>query len=168
MSFLNTETKATASWTADELLALGRSYQNAAVLGAAADLDLFSALASGPQPAQALAQARACDLRGITLLLDALAALRLLVKAGDQYSLVPGTAELLTAESPQSILAMTQHHAHCLRNWAQLGRVVQSGRPADPLPSVRGETGDQAAFIGGMHNISAPLCRLRHSSHPTR
>ena len=64
--------------SADEILALGRTYQGAAVLAAAAELDLFSALAPAPLPAGELARALQCDLRALTILLDALVALRLL------------------------------------------------------------------------------------------
>jgi hypothetical protein len=52
---------------------------------------------------------------------------------------------------------MLQHQANCLRNWAQLASVVKSGCPAHKIPSVLGEDGDQAAFIGAMHNISLPV-----------
>jgi precorrin-6B methylase 2 len=51
---------------------------------------------------------------------------------------------------------MAQHQAHCLRNWAQLAQVVNTGRPAKRMPGIRGEEGAQAAFIGAMHNVSAP------------
>ena len=40
-------------WSADSLLELARGYQGAAVFAAAADLDLFSALAAGPLEASA-------------------------------------------------------------------------------------------------------------------
>ncbi len=178
---------APARWTAEDLLALGRTYQGAAVLGAAAELDLFSPLARAPLSAAQLARTLGCDERGVVILLDALAALRLLEKSGQRYALAPGLDALLTAEGPdspqstvhppsvaellrrtgspqsmvhspqQSVLAMAQHQARCLRNWAQLARVVQTGRPAQPLPSARGEAGEQQAFIGGMHDISAPV-----------
>jgi hypothetical protein len=143
-------------WTAEDILALGRSYQGAAVLAAAADLDLFGALASAPLTAAALARSLECDLRGLIILLDALVALRLLDKSGSNYALPAGLKAYLTSDGAQSILAMAQHQGHCLRNWAQLGRVVKTGRPADRIPGVRGEAGDQEAFIGAMHNISAP------------
>ena len=143
-------------WTAEDILALGRSYQGAAVLAAAADLDLFGALASAPLTAAALARSLECDLRGLIILLDALVALRLLDKSGSNYALPAGLKAFLTSDGAQSILAMAQHQGHCLRNWAQLGRVVKTGRPADRIPGVRGEAGDQEAFIGAMHNISAP------------
>ena len=76
------KTESHQPWTAEEILALGRSYQGAAVLAAAADLDLFSALSPAPLGAAELARALQCDLRGLTILLDAVVALRLLEKSG--------------------------------------------------------------------------------------
>jgi predicted O-methyltransferase YrrM len=144
------------TWTAEEILALGRSYQGAAVLAAAADLDLFSALNPAPLAAAELARILQCDLRALTILLDALVALRLLEKSGSHYVLPDGLKAFLTPDGVQSILAMAQHQGHCLRNWAQLGRVVKTGRPAECMPGVRGKEGDQEAFIGAMHNLAAP------------
>jgi len=51
---------------------------------------------------------------------------------------------------------MAQHQANCLLLWAQLASVVKTGLPARRVPSVRGQAGDQAAFIGALHSISAP------------
>lgn len=44
------------NWTREDLLALGRSYQGAAVLAAAADFDLFDALQDGSGATMDLAQ----------------------------------------------------------------------------------------------------------------
>ena len=143
-------------WSAEDILALGRSYQGAAVLAAAADLDLFSALSPAPLSAAQLAGKLECDSRALMILLDALVALRLLNKAGNCYSVPPGLDALLTPDGARSVLAVAQHQGHCLRNWAQLGRVVKTGRPAERMPGIRGEEGAQEAFIGAMHNISAP------------
>jgi SAM-dependent methyltransferase len=144
-------------WTADELLELGRSYQGAAVMAAAADLDLLPLLARGPLAAGEVARRLESDRRGIVMLLDALTALRLLEKEGEVYGLAPGLAGFFQEEGPQSILAMTQHQANCLRNWAQLARVIRTGQKADRTPSVRGAERDLAAFIGAMDNVSAPV-----------
>ncbi len=143
-------------WAAEEILALGRSYQGAAVLAAAAELDLFNPLCSAPLPAADLARRLQCDQRAVTILLDALVALRLLEKSGGNYALPSGLDAFLTPGGTQSVLAMAQHQAHCLRNWAQLGQVVKTGRPAPCMPGVRGRDGAQEAFIGAMHNVSAP------------
>jgi SAM-dependent methyltransferase len=149
--------KSVKSPTAEALLELSRSYQPAAVYAAAADLELFDALAVRPLSAKSLAQKLGCDLRGLTILLDALVALQLLSKDGGSYSLPSGLVPFLTADGSHSILAMAQHQANCLRNWAQLAQVVKTGRPAGKIPSVRGKEGDQEAFIGAMHNISDPV-----------
>jgi SAM-dependent methyltransferase len=145
------------NWNTDGLLELARGYQGTAVLAAAADLDLFSALASESLTGPVLARRLSCDLRGLTILLDALTALQLLVKEEDRYSLSRGADACLTASGPHSILAMAQHQANCLRQWVQLARVVKTGQPAERSPSVRGEKSDQEAFIGAMHNVSAPV-----------
>jgi len=148
--------KDNVKWTAEDILELSRTFQAAAVLGAAADLDLFSALAGAPSKAAALARRFRCQVRGLTILLDALVALQLLEKAGERYALSAGLEALLNPDGSRSVLAMAQHQANCLRRWAQLARVVKTGRPAECRPSVRGEAGDQESFIGAMHNISAP------------
>jgi hypothetical protein len=126
-------------WTAEDILALGRSYQGAAVLAAAADLDLFSALAAAPRSAPELSHTLRCDSRALTILLDALTALRLLEKANATYALPPDLAPFLPPDGAQSVLAMAQHQANCLRRWADLARVVKTGQPAGRIPSVRGE-----------------------------
>ncbi len=145
------------TWTGAEILELARSYQGAAVLAAAADFALFDAVAAGRRTAAELARQLGCNRRGLGVLLDALAALRLLEKSGDKYALSPGADPLLKSDRPGSVLAMAQHQANCLRRWAELAKVVQSGRPAKVAPSVRGAAGDRASFIGAMHTVSAPL-----------
>ena len=162
-------TNMTKTWTADELLDLGRSYHAAAVLAAAADLEVFDALAGPARTVPELARKLRCDRRGLTILLDALAAVGLLRKKGSRFALPPGTEKFLTAAGSHSILAMAQHQANCLRRWAQLARAVQTGRPAVSEPSVRGAAGDAAAFIGAMHNISAPQAdRVIRAVRPLR
>ncbi len=143
-------------WTAQSLLDLVRGYQAAAVLVAAAEIDLFAALASDSRTACALAQDLKCDLRALTILLDALAAQGLLQKSADAYSLPAGLEAFLTPGGEQTVVAMLQHQANCLRNWSQLAKVTKTGKPAQRIASVRGEAGDKESFIGAMHNVSGP------------
>jgi len=160
---------ANRAWTADDLLELGRSYQASAIYAAASDLNVFDALARSGRDARELARALDCDLRGLTILLDALTALRLLNHEGGRYSLPAGAGRFLTSQGAHSLLAMAQHQANCLRNWAQLARVVKTGRPARRTPSVRGADGDAAAFIGAMDNISGPVAgRIIRAVRPLR
>ena len=144
-------------WTADQIMELCRAYQPACVLAAAADLDLFRVVADHPRTADEVAAELPADARGTTILLDALVALRLLTKRGDHYRTPAGVARLLAGNAPGSMLAMAQHQANCLRRWTQLAAVVKTGQLAPRYPSIRGEAADQAAFIGAMDNLSAPM-----------
>jgi len=133
----------------DSILELMRRYQAACVLGAAAELDLFAALAPRPLTAREAARKLRADPRATAILLDALAALRLLVKRGARYA-VPRDV----ANSVRNALPMLQHQANCLRRWAQLARTVRSGTKPEHKPSVRGAVGDCDSFIGAMHVIN--------------
>jgi hypothetical protein len=147
----------TKEWTVESVLDMAKSFQTACVLGAAVDLDLFDAMTEGPQTAAELARKRNADVRGMTVLLDALSALQLITKSADAFQIMPTVAPLLTSTGEKSILAMVQHNANCMRRWVQLARVVKTGRPAPCSPSIRGEEADAASFIGAMHNISGPV-----------
>jgi len=142
-------------WTADQVLEITRGFQPACILAAAADLDLFDALGSGRLTVDQIAQRLKCDNRGITVLLDALVALQILNKRGRRYSVPARVATVLTRHGSDSVLAMVQHQANCLRRWDQLASVIKTGKPARRAPSIRGEEGDTASFIGAMHDISS-------------
>lgn len=144
-------------WNAEEVLQIGWSFQRACVLAAAADLNVFTALHGRPMAADAVASELGTDARATTILLDALAALEFVAKQGDQYSVEGDLAELMSEKSEKNVLPMVRHLANCLCRWAQLARVTRSGKPAERIASIRGEAADRAAFIGAMHNISAPV-----------
>ncbi len=143
-------------WTAKEVLDVARSFQPACVLTAAVSLDVFSPLHEKTMTAQALACKLGTDPRATTILLDALVALEFLTKQESNYS-IPEYCKLLSEKSANNVLPMVRHIANYLHRWALLSEVTQTGRPAECGPSVRGETADQADFIGGMHNISKPI-----------
>ena len=147
----------TRMWNADQLLETVRGFQAACIITAAADLDLFTALSRTPATAEALARKIKADSRATTVLLDALAALELLVKRGDLYEVPAGVAELLTERSPTNVLPAVRHQGNCLRRWDQLARVVQTGRPADRESSLRGRAADCQSFIGAMNNFTESI-----------
>ncbi|HUU85408.1 MAG TPA: methyltransferase [Phycisphaerae bacterium] len=144
-------------WTPDAVLATASRYQASCILAAAADLDVFRLLADHPLTAQEAADRLTADLRGTTVLLDALVALELLDKHDGRYALAADVEPVLTPDGADSVLAMVQHQANCLRRWAQLAEVIRSGKPAERKPSIRGEQADEAAFIGAMHDVSGPV-----------
>jgi precorrin-6B methylase 2 len=144
-------------WNADEILSVARSFQPACVLTAAADLDVFSSLHEQPGTAKALASALNIDHRATEILLDALVAMELLIKRDDLYNVPNEIADFLVETSPKNVLPMIRHSGNCLRRWAQLAEVVQTGNPSERRPSIRGRDADLSAFIGAMQNISEPV-----------
>ena len=142
---------------AKQVLEMMHAYQPACVLAAAVDHDLFNHLAQlkGRSTAAKISKQLGVDLRGITILLDALVAINLLSKEGEFYVLEPDVAEVLTDGGSRSVLPMVQHQANCLRRWSRLPWVVKTGQ-LQREPSIRGEAADTAAFIGAMHVISKP------------
>ncbi|MCU0916861.1 MAG: methyltransferase domain-containing protein [Planctomycetes bacterium] len=145
------------NWNADRLMEAVRGYGQACLVTAAADLDLFTALVRRPAPARDLAATIQADPRATEVLLEALAALELLVKRGAIYEVPPDVIALLTEDTPTNILPAIRHHGNCLRRWAQLARVVQTGRPVPREPSIRGQAGDCESFIGAMNNFTQPV-----------
>ena len=144
-------------WTAREVLEMARLYQPACVLGAAAELDVFSLLDEKPMIAQALASELGTNLRATTVLLDALVAMEFLTRQNDVYGVPENVAIILAEKSKSNILPMLRHMFNCFRRWAMLAEVTKTGKPAERTPSTRGEAADQVSFIGGMHNLSAPI-----------
>jgi hypothetical protein len=151
----------------EQILEMMRAYQVPCLLAAAADLDLFEKLVPAPRTASEVAAAAGCDLRAVTILLDALAAVRVIVKKDEQYAIAPELAPFLFEASSQSVMAMLRHQANCLRRWSRLPWIVRSGKPKYPGPSIRGEDADQASFIKAMHVVSRDVANeLVQEIHP--
>ena len=144
-------------WSAEEILQTTWSFQQACVLTAATDLNVFTCLHDKPMTADTLAGELGTDARATTILLDALAALEFLTKQGDDYRVPEDLAALLSDKSDKNILPMVRHRANFLSRWVRLARVTQTGKPPQRCESIRGEAADQADFIGAMHNFSAPV-----------
>jgi SAM-dependent methyltransferase len=139
------------------LLEMAGAFRVPCVLGAAAELDVWSVLGDDRLTAEEIAGRLDADLRATRMLLDALAALRVLAKSADRYSVPAELKPLLTAGMPQTALPMIHHGMNIHRNWAQLAWVVKAGIPAPRQASIRGFDADRAAFIAAMHVVSGPI-----------
>ncbi|MDD4016713.1 MAG: methyltransferase [Kiritimatiellae bacterium] len=144
----------------ETVLDMVRGFQPSCVVIAAAELDVFTILHARPMAAARLALRVKGDVRAVSVLLDALAALGLLDKsAGAEpvYSVPQAVAEVLADGGQQCVLGMVRHLGNCLRGWGQLAGVVLRGKPANRRPSVLGAGGDLVSFIRAMHEVSGPL-----------
>lgn len=151
----------------EKILEMMRAYQIPCLLAAAADLDLFEILAPAPRTAAEVVAAACCDLRAVTILLDALAAVKVIVKQNDHYSISPELTPFLCETSPQSVIAMIRHQANCMRRWSRLPWTVRAGKPDYPGPSIRGEDADKTSFIEAMNVVSRDVAdKLIQEIHP--
>lgn len=131
-------------------------FMKSRVLFTAAELDVFTRLASFHYTAVELAREGGWDERATTRLLDCLTALGLLSKEGLRYRLAEGS-ETLAATHPASIRPMILHLNHIWRNWSNLTEVIQQGKN-DNLKKLGDWGGEvQEAFIGAMHVIGREL-----------
>ena len=140
----------------DRILELMTGFMPVCVVGAAAELNVFTHLGEASLPLDEVVRRLASDRRATAMTLDALAALGLLHKEGDCYSVPPELRPLLTEGSPRSILPMIRHRMNILRGWVQLAWTTQAGIPAPRTPSIRGPAADRADFVAAMDNASAP------------
>jgi len=130
-----------------------RGYQQACVVMAAAELELFDRVGGESFTAKEAARAVGADLRATAALLNALAAIGVIRKAGERYRIPAAIKTALTTQGSGSVLAMVQHQATCLRRWSHLAEVVKTGRLAPRTTSIRGAKAEYASFIEAMDNI---------------
>ena len=141
----------------EEMLEMTAKFIPGCVLGAAAELDVFTALAQEALSADEVSDRLVCDRRATTILLDAVAALRCLDKQADKYTVPAELIPLLSETSPENILPMLRHRMNMLRGWSQLAWVTKAGIPGPRAASIRGPAADRAAFVAAMHTYSGPV-----------
>jgi len=134
---------------------MSSAFMASCVLGAAAELDVFSALGRQRLDGDALASRLGCDPRATRVLLDALAALGLVEKRANLYAVPDALRPLLCEDQPANVLPGLRHRMNMLRSWSRLAWVVRSGTPAAREPSIRGAQADHETFIAAMHCFSS-------------
>jgi predicted O-methyltransferase YrrM len=145
---MNTKENPQIKWSKEALQGLARAYMESRVFLTGVELDLFTLLAAVPLTAKQITDRIHADLRALTIVLDALAAMGLLIKKQEVYQTEPSAAKLLSADSAESILSMIQHSADLWDRWSQLTRKIAEPQAADP---------SKRAFIQTMHLVATPL-----------
>jgi 2-polyprenyl-3-methyl-5-hydroxy-6-metoxy-1,4-benzoquinol methylase len=107
----------------------------AAIVEAALELDVFTALRPRAMSIEAVAVATRSDPRGLAVLLDALCALGLLAKSEAEYRLEP-TAAAFLARGSESCLGDVLRQTFAARR--RLADVVRSGRAVADLAALSG------------------------------
>jgi precorrin-6B methylase 2 len=141
----------------EKLLDITSAFMPGCVIGAAAELDVFTVLGEDSLPADEIATQLATDGRATTMLLDALAALNVLDKRDGRYSVPEPLRPVLTITRDETILPMLHHRMNMMRHWTQLAWTVRSGKPVERQASIRGAAADRASFVAAMHAISGQV-----------
>lgn len=149
--------------TLDQLRSVVSGYQETCVLAAAAELDIFTEIIEQGNclSAEKLAERLYFDLRGISVLLDALAASGYLIKTvredGAFYMVEERYLELLDSRHEATFIPMIRHTACIQRSWTQLAWSVKEGKPPVRPASILGEDQDKVSFIWAMNSIARTL-----------
>ena len=105
------------------------AYQQTAILKAAIELDVFTAIAEGGSSAAEVAKRCSASERGIRILCDCLCVLGFLTKSGDKYSQTHDSAFFLNKKSPAYIagsIGFLLHPPH-IRKFDDLTNIVRKG-----------------------------------------
>jgi predicted O-methyltransferase YrrM len=139
-----------AQWDGQSLLGLSRGFMKTRVFLTGAELGLYTLLNDNPLSAEEIAEQLGAAPRPLTIVLDALAAMELLVKEEGRYRIEPSSSALLAEDAPGSVLPMVRHAANLWKRWSALTELVGARAvEEDPDASLR-------AFIGAMHIAASP------------
>ena len=135
-----------------KLMQVGLAYRSSAVLFAAINLDVFSALYDGPKTVEELA--RTCGGRpaAMQLLLNACVVEGLLEVEGDRYVNTPLAAAYLARNSSAFSANGFKYAENLYEAWGKLTDLMRTGQPPMPSAVMLGE--DKAvtrAFVLAMH-----------------
>ncbi len=137
--------------TTNELETMTSGFQTASVILAANRAGIFAALCRRPSSADALASGLGLAPRAVAVLTDALVATGVLERREGALSVPDQLRPALDPGSPTSMTNALDHRWFVLQRWAQLDRVLVTGRPVRRRPDD-----DQRlqAFILGMADLA--------------
>jgi SAM-dependent methyltransferase len=139
-------------WHPGQLLSTSSAYWRGCTLQSSVRLKVFSKLEHGPLTGQELAVEMASNKPATILLLDALVAMGLLHKDGENYRNSPEAQKFLVHSSPGYMGHIILHHHHLLDGWAQLDQVIQTGEPLRKRSF--GQDAERQSFLMGMFNLA--------------
>ncbi|HIJ81190.1 MAG TPA: methyltransferase domain-containing protein [Desulfuromonadales bacterium] len=141
-------------WNIPGLLQLAGGFWSTAALHAAVKLDVFTVLRDTSRSADEVAGLCSGNPRATAMLLDALSALGLLEKRGDDYICTPFSAATLSKTSPGYMGHIIMHHHHLIPAWTRLDEAVSSGGPVRESVSHGDDETVRESFLMGMFNLA--------------
>lgn len=139
-------------WNPGSLLEMSGSYWKTCTLHTAVKLDIFSLIDNNLHTCVELREKLNADITGLQRLLDALAALGLLLKKEAHYKNSEAAHLFLSKKSPRYIGFMIMHHYHLMESWHKMDKAVLEGGPIRNRSSFSDED-RRESFLMGMFNI---------------
>lgn len=146
-------TLATQDWTPETIMSLSGGYWKTCALHAAVKLDIFTRIGDGRLAAAAITEMIEGDLRGVTMLLNALTAMDFLTHDDGGYANTPAGKTFLSKDSDHYLGYMIMHHHYLMESWSQLDTAVKTGKPLRARSS-QGDAARRESFLMGMFNIA--------------
>jgi len=135
------------------LMGVASGHVEARIVQSAVELKIFDAVEARPLSATAAAAVLQLDARALGLLLNALAALSLLEKSGEEYSLTEISRHYLLRSSPHYVGAMIGFDAMLWRAWEKLPEAMRTGLPTRPPNMYQAEPEETEVFISAMDSL---------------
>lgn len=136
-----------------KLMSLAGGHAEARAIQTALKLRMFEALGNGPRRIDGLAGDIGCDPRATALLANALAALGVLVKSGDEVWLSEAARRFLLERSGEYAGGMILFDEALWTTWEKLDQTIRSGRPARTPDMFQANPDDTARFIRAMDSL---------------
>jgi SAM-dependent methyltransferase len=142
-------------WNKGRLFETSGGYWNSCTLHAGVKLDIFTIIANDNKSAEEIAAKLNGDLRGVSALLNALAAMDLLNKTENRFSNTDFSKQFLSKDSKDYTGFIIMHHHHLVASWAGLADSVLSGNPNRLSMSDTDKESERESFLMGMFNVAS-------------
>ena len=144
------------------IIDLASAYYGSAVLFAALEADVFTAVqtAGADATSEALAQRTNSNARGMRLLLDACVALGLLTKTGGTYANTQASALTLVSGAPHDLTRAIRYNRDVYPAWGRATELVRTGNPVEAPEIHLGEDPERTrGFVMSMHGRALGIGR---------
>lgn len=150
---------AVQNWTPETILRLSGDYWRTCALHAGVKLDIFTHIGDECLSAIEITDRIEGNLRGVTMLLNALTAMNLLVHQDKGYANTPAGKTFLSTDSNHYLGYLIIHHHYLMESWSQLDKAVKTGKPLRARSS-QSDAARRESFLMGMFNIAMKVAPI--------
>ena len=136
-----------------ELMSLAGGHVEARIVQTAVELKIFDALSDSAKTAETLARELNLDTPATELLLNALAALKLIQKEGEEFSLDEIAEQFLVTSAPRYLGGMIRFDASLWSCWEKLEQALRTGRSVRPANMYQDVAQETETFIDAMDSL---------------